>query len=207
MIISRRPGGRGLASVRPLVGSLLAALLAAPLAGGARAAAAQGPTVTNPPRTQEFGLDAGAVIGLGGQSSISIDVPTARARVGFFMSNASRWSLEPAAGLSFVKVEDTDARLFYNLEAGALYHTAPPGDVQSATRASVAYVRPFVGLNGVTGEGGDSEVSLGIGIGAKAPWRAGLAWRFEGNVGYGFDNEAFRIGAFVGLSIFTRRGG
>ena len=31
-----------------------------------------------------------------------------------------------------------------------------------------------------------------------------LAWRLEANAGYGFDNEAFRIGAFAGLSFFTR---
>jgi hypothetical protein len=38
----------------------------------------------------------------------------------------------------------------------------------------------------------------------KIPWRSGLAWRLEANTGYGFDNEAFRIGAFAGLSFFTR---
>lgn len=186
---------------RALVGGLLAglALAAAPGAAVAQTAGA--------PRVQEFGLDAGAVIGLGDQSSVTIDVPAARARVGFFLTNDSRWSLEPAAGLSFVKVEGADARLFYNIEAGALYHVGEPVDPLATTRPSTAYVRPFIGLNGVTGDGGDNEVSTGIGIGVKVPWRSGLAWRLEGNVGYGFDNEAFRLGAFAGLSIFTRRGG
>jgi len=28
--------------------------------------------------------------------------------------------------------------------------------------------------------------------------------RFEANLGYGFDNEAMRIGLLIGLSFFTR---
>jgi hypothetical protein len=204
MASSRLSGGRGHASSRMLPRLLVAGAM---LHGTARLAAAQGAAVTNPPRTLELGLDAGAVIALGDQSSVTIDVPAARARVGFFLTNNSRWSLEPAVGLSFIKVEDADASLRYNLEAGALYHVGAPVDPQSAVRPSVAYVRPFVGLNGVTGSGGDNEVSTGIGVGVKVPWRAGLSWRLEGNVGYGFDNEAFRLGAFGGLSIFTRRGG
>jgi hypothetical protein len=203
MPMSRRHAGRGHASARPLVGALAAAML---LAGMPHAAAAQGPTVTNPPRTQELGIDAGAVIGLGDQSSVSIALPAARARVGFFMTNAARWSLEPAVGLNYIKVEGGDGALFYNLEAGALYHFRPGGDLSGATRATAAYLRPFLGVSGVTGDGGDSEVSAGAGLGVKIPWRAGLAWRLEGNLGYGFDNEAFRLGAFAGISVFTRRG-
>jgi hypothetical protein len=53
---------------------------------------------------------------------------------------------------------------------------------------------------------GDSELSIGGGLGLKVPWRPQLAWRLEGNVGYGFDNEVFRLGAFAGLSFFTHRG-
>ena len=36
------------------------------------------------------------------------------------------------------------------------------------------------------------------------PWRRNLAYRLEGILGYGFDNEALRIGALVGLSFFPR---
>jgi hypothetical protein len=179
-----------------------ALLLAAPLA------VAQGPTVTNPPYTQEFGIDAGAIVGLGDRSSVRLTLPAARFRAGFFLNNDSRWSVEPAAGFAYNKVEDVPYTLDYNLELGALYHFRPPQDVVAATSASVAYVRPFVGLVGVAtgGEdsGSDNEFSAGVGYGVKIPWRAGLAWRLEVNAGYGFDNDAFRLGAFAGLSFFAR---
>src|SRR5688572_24726367 len=145
------------------------------------------------PRTLELGVDAGAVLGLGDQSSISITLPAARARVGFFLTNDTRWSLEPAVLLSYTKVEDADGVLLYNLEAGALYHFRAPTELRQfePTRGvSVAYLRPFVNVIGVTGDEGDSEFSAGAGLGIKVPWRTQLAWRLEANAGYGFDNEA-----------------
>jgi hypothetical protein len=183
-----------------------AAVLAAPLA-------AQTPNaVSQPTRTQEFGLDAGATIGLGDQSSVSITLPASRARVGFFLSADTRWSIEPAVGLNFQKVEGSDGALFYDLEVGALYHFAPPSNLTAGlggtggpvVRSSVAYARPFINLSGVTGDDGDSEVSVGAGLGVKVPWRETLAWRAEANLGYGFDNEALRLGALLGVSFFTR---
>jgi hypothetical protein len=175
----------------------------------AHPAAAQSPTaVTQPSRTQEFGLDAGATIGLGSQSSVAITVPASRARVGFFLTNDSRWSIEPAVGLNFQKVEGSDGALFYDLEVGALYHFSPPANLiantSGAVRSTVAYARPFINLTGVTGSDGDSEVSAGAGLGVKIPWRESLAWRFEANLGYGFDNKAARFGALAGVSFFTR---
>jgi hypothetical protein len=183
-----------------------AALLAAPLA-------AQTPNaVTQPTRTQEFGLDAGLNIGLGDQSSVSFALPASRARVGFFLTNDTRWSIEPAIGLNYLKVEDSDGNLNYELELGALYHFAPPTNLTGGlggtggpiVRSSVAYARPFIGLNGSTGGDGDTEVSVGAGLGVKVPWRETLAWRAEANLGYGFDNEALRVGALLGVSFFTR---
>ena len=169
----------------------------------ALAASTAGAQLTQPPNTLELGIDAGLILGLGDQSSLSFDVPAARARVGFFRPN-SRWSIEPAAGLSYNKVEDADGILFYDLEVGALYHFRPPTDIEAAQRASVAYTRPFINLSGYTGDNGDNELSAGAGLGIKVPWRNQLAFRLEGNLGYGFDNEAFRLGAFAGLSFFTR---
>jgi hypothetical protein len=183
--------------VRPL--SVVALVLAA-----SSTAAAQ---VNQPANMKEYGLDAGLTVGLGDVSSVNIDVPTARARIGFFMNNDSRWSLEPAIGLSYNKTENADGVLTYNLEGGALYHFAAPqalAGTDLANAASVFYARPFVNITGYTGDDGDSEVSVGGGLGVKIPWRAGLAWRLEGNAGYGFDNEALRLGAFAGLSFFTR---
>ena len=189
-----------------------AASLAAP-------AGAQSPTaVAQPTRTLELGIDAGAVVGLGDESSIQINLPASRARVGFFLTNDTRWSLEPAVGLNYLDTEGGSGALQYNLEFGALYHFAPPANLTGGlggtggpiVRSSVAYVRPFIGLTGVTGGGdgdddtSDSEVSFGAGLGIKVPWRESLAWRAEANLGYGVDNEALRIGALLGVSFFTR---
>ena len=174
-------------------------------------AQAQAPTVTNPPNTQEYGIDAGAIFAFGDQSSVRFTLPAGRARVGFYLNNDSRWSIEPAVGLSYTKVEEVPFILDYTVEVGALYHFRPPADVYNATRASVAYFRPFLGIQGVEtgGEGdedvSDNEVSAGAGLGIKIPWREALAWRMEANAGYGFDNEAFRLGLFLGLSFFARR--
>ncbi len=176
------------------------------VAFGARPAAAQG-TVTHAAGTQEFGIDAGAVIGLGDQSSVQINLPAARARIGFFLSDASRWSIEPAASLGYTKVQDESGVFQYNLEAGVLYHFRAPADVYSGPRTVVAYVRPFIGLSGFhAGDASDNEFAAGAGLGVKIPWRPQVAFRFEGNLGYGFSNNAARLGAFAGLSFFTRNG-
>ena len=198
----------GVRSPRPA--AVLAGLIAAlALPGTPGVATAQRPTVTSPSRPLELGIDAGAIFGLGDVSSITVDLPATRARVGFPLSANSRWSLEPAAALSFQDAEEADGVLFYNLEVGALYHFRPPAGLSETgpgPRAAVAYARPFVNISGFTGDNGDSEFSIGGGIGLKVPWRRQLAWRFEANLGYGFDNEAFRLGAFAGVSFYTRRG-
>ncbi|HUF28746.1 MAG TPA: hypothetical protein VMM18_17325 [Gemmatimonadaceae bacterium] len=157
-----------------------------------------------PAGTQELGIDAGATIALGGRSSVVINLPAARARMGFFMQSDSRWSWEPALGLSYVKVEGADGVLFYGLELGALRHFRPGADLREQG-VSVSYLRPFIGVDGYTGSAGDNEVSVGAGFGVKIPWRQDLAWRLEANTGYGFDNRAWRLGAFAGLSFFTDR--
>lgn len=158
-------------------------------------------------RRLELGVDAGAVFGLGSKSSVNIDLPGSRLRVGFYRPG-SRLSIEPAAGFSYDKVEGTDGLFTYNLEVGALYHFQPLEDVAilnggTATRFAVPYVRPFIGLTGFTGgNSSDNEFSLGAGLGTRVPFRRDLAIRFEGNVGYGFDNRATRIGLLAGLSFF-----
>ena len=161
------------------------------------------------PRRLEVGVDAGAVFGLGKQSSVNISLPASRLRVGFFQPG-SRLSIEPAAGFSYDKVEGTDGLFTYNLEVGALYHFQPLEDVAilnggTATRFAVPYVRPFMGFTGFTGgNSSDNEFSLGTGLGTRVPFRRDLAIRFEGNVGYGFSNKATRIGLLAGLSFFPR---
>jgi hypothetical protein len=176
----------------------------------ASVATAQGATsVTNPPKTQEYGVDAGASFGLGDRSSVRLTLPATRARIGFFLPNDSRWSIEPAAAVAYTKVQDVPYQFDYNLELGALYHFAAPSRLYDATRARVAYLRPFIGFVGLASGGNDSgsdnEFSAGAGYGVKIPWRQNMAFRFEGNAGYGFDNNALRLGAFAGVSFFARR--
>ena len=176
--------------------------LAGLVAASASVATAQ--AVVSQPNTLEFGIDAGAQFGLGDVSTVRITLPAARARVGFFMNNDSRWSIEPAAFLSYSKAEGGDGVFTYDIEAGALYHFRQPSALQLATPTSVMYLRPFIGITGFTGDDSDSEFSAGAGFGIKIPWRPSVAWRLEANTGYGFDNEAFRLGLFAGLSFFTR---
>lgn len=159
-------------------------------------------------RTMELGVDAGATFGLGDQSSVSISLPASRARVGFFQPG-SAWSLEPALGLSYAKVEGVDGVLVYELEFGALYHLKPvvvasADQNEIIARFPATYIRPFVGLIGYTGDEADNEISLGAGVGVKVPWRQALSWRLEANLGYGLDNEALRVGVLAGMSFFSR---
>jgi len=193
---------------RRTASTVLALLALLALAEAPEAGAQSATTLTQPSNTKEFGLDAGALLGLGDRSSFQLTLPAARARIGFFLSNNSRWSIEPAAGLAYTKVQDVPYQFNYNLEVGALYHFSPPANLISATRARVAYLRPFVGMAGiVTGGndgGSDNQLSAGAGYGIKIPLRSGLAFRMEANAGYGFDNDAFRLGAFAGVSWFGR---
>ena len=169
------------------------------------ASVATAQAVVSPPNTLELGIDAGLQFGLGDVSTVQFTLPAARARVGFFMNNDSRWSIEPSLFFSYSKVEDLGGIFVYDIEVGALYHFRQPSALQLATPTSVMYLRPFIGVSGVSGEGDDeSEFAAGAGFGIKIPWRPNLAWRLEANTGYGFDNEAFRVGLFAGMSFFTR---
>lgn len=166
-------------------------------------AAIAAPAVAQAPT--EYGVDAGATIALGGESSIQISLPASRFRVGFPVS--PQITVEPVAGLAYNKTEGSDGVLLYNVEVGALYNLRPitvsQGD--DAVTVTSPYVRPFLGVTGYTGGGSnDSELSAGAGVGVKVPWQANLAWRFEANVGYGFDNQAARLGLLAGLSFFPR---
>jgi hypothetical protein len=190
----------------PRIAAALAAVaLVAPAARAQNAVA-----IAQVPNAIEIGADAGAVFGLGGQSSVNITLPARRARVGFFLNNDSRISIEPAVGFGYNKEEDKSGTLQYNVEAGALYHFRPARLITDvANRAAVSYVRPFIGFEGETRGGSASntnEFFAGAGLGVKVPYRTNIAVRAEANIGYGFDNEAARLGLNLGLSFFTRRG-
>ena len=156
-------------------------------------------------RRVELGVDAGAGFGLGDQSSVGITVPGSRFRVGFF-EFGKRFSIEPALGFSYDKVEGSAGVFTYNLELGTLFHFRPiMVSTDGGPVVSSPYLRPFVGVTGFSGgDTDDNEVSLGAGFGVKVPWGRNLAYRLEGTLGYGLDNEALRIGALVGISFFPR---
>lgn len=184
--------------------AVAAVALVAPAARAQNAAA-----IVQAPNSIEIGADAGALFGLGDKSSVSITLPAQRARVGFFLNNDSRVSIEPAVGFGYSKTEGASGVTNYLLEAGALYHFRPARLITDvANRAAVSYVRPFVAFNGYSVGGAsknDNEFSAGAGIGVKVPYRTNIAIRAEANIGYGFDNEAARLGLNLGLSFFTRR--
>lgn len=153
----------------------------------------------------EWGLDAGAVFGLGDESTIDIVLPASRLRVGFFLDN--RWSIEPALGLSYNKVEGSDGIFRYNLELGLLYHFVPfigtkPEGGREFSRSTSTYARPFVNFTGFNNGGDDAEFSIGAGLGIRVPMREAFQFRFEANLGYGFDNEVARLGLLAGVSFF-----
>ena len=188
--------------------------LAAALAGVALAAPAvraQNPVAVNQtPNTIEIGADAGLTFGLGKQSFVDFTFPAQRARVGFFLNNDSRVSIEPALQLNVFKAKDQSAITTYQGEVGALYHFRPARLITDvANRAAVSYVRPFVGVRGVNSADNDednvNDPFVGAGIGVKIPYRTNIAFRAEANIGYGFDTDAARVGLNLGLSFFTRR--
>ena len=187
-----------------LAAALAGVALVAPVARAQNAVA-----VNQTANTIEIGADAGLTFGLGDQSSVDFAFPAQKARLGFFLNNDSRVSIEPSLGLTYSKVEKVPGRTDYEAEVGALYHFRPARLITDvANRAAVSYVRPFVGFTG-SATGGDTkddnEFYAGAGLGVKIPYRTNIAVRAEANIGYGFDNEAARIGLNLGLSFFTRR--
>jgi hypothetical protein len=177
---------------------------------GLTLAAASAEAQTPIGRAAELGIDAGATFGLGSESSIDVNLPGSRFRIGFF-TPGSRISIEPALGLGYNKTEGSEGIFQYDLQLGALYHFRPitvstTSDVgRTVARVTAPYVRPFVGLTGYSAGGdNENEVSAGAGLGIKIPWRTDLAWRLEANLGYGFDNKAARLGLLAGLSYFPR---
>ena len=187
-----------LSRIAPIVA---AAAIVAPVA-----ARAQNAAIDNNPATVELGADAGATFGLGHNSYTVIQIPGSRVRAGFFLPNNSRIEIEPAVGLTYGKVTGQSGVTNYNLELGALYHFGAPASVINATRATVAYVRPFINYTGLSGGGNSNHaVSAGGGLGLKLPFRPNIALRGEANLGYDFNNKAARAGALAGFSFFTNR--
>lgn len=195
-------GSRPARAFRPIATAAFAVALASTVASAAAAQSARG-------LATELGIDAGVTFGLGDRSSIDFTLPVSRFRLGFFKPG-SHLSFEPAAGFSYHKVEDVDGIFQYDLEFGVLYHftamtISTARGAGATTPVMSTYIRPFIGFTGFSGgNNSDNEFSLGGGLGIMIPWLADLSWRLEGNLGYGFDNKAGRLGLVAGLSYFPR---
>jgi hypothetical protein len=89
----------------------------------------------------------------------------------------------------------------YQIGLGLLYH------LSTSRAASQMYVRPFIGLDGIS-DGGSSvnAFAIGGGFGVKVPVGDRFATRFEGNLAHrsqsGVSQNA--IGLLAGLSVYTR---
>lgn len=149
-------------------------------------------------RPIELGFDAGVSFGLDEPSVTTIGIPIRSFRVGFFFTD--NISLEPSFGLTSVHVEG-DTFTQYEAALALLLH------LSRYQPASGLYVRPFVGVTGVSG-GGDSDSNgfAGAGLGVKIPWGARrVATRLEANFTHGFDGDGTNaIGLLAGLSVFIR---
>ena len=155
-------------------------------------ASAQRSTSANP--SPEIGMDAGIGFRLTDPSFTTVAIPVPAIRMGFFVSPAL--SIEPTLGLTSVSgggISGTD----YAIGVGALYHFSP------SRAANQFYVRPFVNINGSSGDlGSGSSVAFGVGGGLKIPLRDRIASRFEAN--FQHSDGADAIGLLAGLSFYTR---
>ncbi len=168
------------------------------LALSATASAQRGSSSSSP--SPEIGMDAGLIFGLSTPSTTTFQLPLQQIRMGFFLSPVM--SIEPTVGFTSLSgggFSGTD----YNLGAGLLYHFSP------SRAANQFYVRPFLGINGQSGDlGSGSTVQFGVGGGLKMPLRDRIATRFEALFAHqGGQNGApgqDAIGLLAGLSFYTR---
>jgi hypothetical protein len=162
-------------------------------------------------RPIELGVDAGVSIGFGDNSVTVISIPVQAFRIGFFVDD--KVSIEPKFGLTTI-TGNGDTFTSYAAELGLLYHFYRERERDVRGRViyggpgprSSFYVRPFVGIVGSNGPGGDdSDAVLGIGVGMKVPLVNRLAARFEANFAHQFGDPDFnQLGLLAGLSFFTR---
>lgn len=170
----------------------------AALALSATAAIAQAPPAE---QGLELGIDAGVGIGLGGNSSTTISIPAQAFRVGFPMS--PRTSIEPKLRLN-VLTGNGDTFTEYRAEVGLLYHLGSSHYPGAYQRAGI-YLRPFIGIAGISDGDSQSFGLLGAGVGLKMPLISRLSTRFEANFAHQFGNgDSNEIGLLAGLSFFTR---
>jgi len=184
--------------------TILASVPRSLLAGVAGLALVAGTAAAQPaagaPQPLELGLDGGITVGLGDLEGTAIQFPAQNFRVGFFRSPTM--SIEPYGALNYFTVGDADLTQI-SVGTGLLFHFSPDR-TQSQT-----YLRPFVGLDFIGGDGdSETQFELGAGLGVKVPWQDRFAWRLEAAVGHAVETDAMPGGTSIrllaGLSFFTR---
>jgi hypothetical protein len=147
----------------------------------------------------ELGIDAGLTFGIGSSSGTVFSLPTQVFRLGYFLSD--KLEFEPRFSINSISGGGNTVST-YDLEAGLLL--IPDGD----RVGKGLYLRPFVGVAGISVSGGGSANSgnVGVGVGLKLPFAdRRLATRLEGNYQHGFGSGGSNtIGLLAGLSFFTR---
>jgi len=147
----------------------------------------------------ELGIDAGLTFGVGNSSGTLFSLPTQVFRLGYFLSD--KLEFEPRFSINSISGGGNTVST-YDLEAGLLL--IPDGD----RVGKGFYLRPFVGVAGVSVSGGNSANAgnAGVGVGLKLPFAdRRLATRLEANYDHGFSGGGSNtIGLLAGLSFFTR---
>ena len=148
----------------------------------------------------ELGMDAGLIVSINSDvdNTTSVSVPLQRLRVGFFLSDAI--SLEPTLALNILSGGGETAT---TIEAGGsiLYH------LRTDPTESRLYVRGGAGLSYADiGDFSASQFGISGGVGIKTAGDP-ISLRFEGVIGYNFENDDFvssvPIGVLAGVSVIT----
>ncbi|HEX5972591.1 MAG TPA: acyloxyacyl hydrolase [Gemmatimonadaceae bacterium] len=153
-------------------------------------------TSANP--SPEIGVDAGLQFTLDSPRMTSFQIPIQGIRMGFYVS--PEISIEPSFRLNSTSFQGAGSLTTYGVGLGMLYHFS------TSRLANQMYVRPFIGLDGVSGGGNsDSAFSFGGGFGVKVPVGSRFASRFEANISHASNNgvSANAIGLLAGLSVYT----
>lgn len=174
----------------------LSLMVIAATAGAQRST--RGTTVTSANPSPELGVDGGLQFTMDDPKTTAFQIPIQGLRMGFYVSPAI--SIEPSLRFNHASVSGGGSATDYGLGVGLLYHFS------TSRMANQMYVRPFIGLDGISGGGNsDSAFSWGAGFGVKVPVGSRFASRWEANLSSASNNGVSRtaIGLLAGLSVYT----
>lgn len=159
------------------------------------------PAAAHAQATTELGTDASVQTTFGSGTNVTtVAFPSASIRAGFYAGPYV--SFEPRVGVLSTSGGGSTATVYAG-SLSLLLHA-------SQARAGIGpYVRPFVGITGVSGDGSStSQTEAGVGVGVTLPLAGELATRLELNYAHAFSSSDFdsanALGANIGLSYFIR---